>query len=40
MDNLPRDFLIYQDLLIAANERSDEVTLVFIDQEHLVKKLL
>ena len=35
----PRDFLIYHDLLIAANECSDEVTLVFIDQEHLVKKI-
>jgi 6-phosphogluconolactonase (cycloisomerase 2 family) len=35
----PRDFLIYHDLIISANERSDEVTLVFTDKKHLVKKI-
>ena len=35
----PRDFLIYHDLIIAANERSDEVALISIEKERAVGKI-
>jgi len=35
----PRDFLIHRDCIIAANEQSDVVTLISLDEERLVEKI-
>ena len=35
----PRDFLVYRDLIIAANECSDEVTLISLEDGGLLEKI-